>query len=222
MDATVQSTTRPQSREESSRFRIAVYLQQADQIGFWWQSPRQIAKRLDVPDSSFRFHLRRREQLIRDPGLSPGLVRFLESPEGVQFLHRLLVALHLVFGLANDCGLRNIGWFLRLAGLHKLLPPRTVPSRLSPRSWKRNWSSSAGWKNNASRARCHTGRSASVRTKPFIPKSVWWRWNPSPITSCWSSTPRNAMPTLGGNASTNGWQVGRSPCVRSPATRPGR
>jgi hypothetical protein len=122
MDATVQSTTRPQSREESSRFRIAVYLQQADQIGFWWQSPRQIAKRLNVPDSSFRFHLRRREELIRDPGLSPGLVRFLESPEGVQFLHHLLVTLHLVFGLANDCGLRNIGWFLRLAGLHNFLP----------------------------------------------------------------------------------------------------
>lgn len=122
MDATVQSTARPQSGVESSRVRIAVFLQQAEEIGFWWQSPRQVAERLNVPDSSFRFHLRRREQLIRDPELSPGLVRFLESPAGVQFLHRLLVTLHLVFGLANDCGLRNIGWFLRLSGLDKFLP----------------------------------------------------------------------------------------------------
>lgn len=122
MDAAIQSTAGQQSSEESSRFRSAVFLQRAEEIGFWWQSPRQVARQLGVPDSSFRFHLRRREQLTRDPGLTPSLVRFLESPTGVQFLHRLLVALHLVFGLANDCGLRNIGWFLRLSGLDKFLP----------------------------------------------------------------------------------------------------
>jgi hypothetical protein len=122
MDAVAQSTTTPQLGEESPRFRIAAYLQQAEEIGFWWQSPRQVAKRLGVADSSFRFQLRRRQELIRDPELSPALVRFLESPTGVQFLHRLLAAVHLVFGLANDCGLRNIGWFLRLSGLDKFLP----------------------------------------------------------------------------------------------------
>ena len=122
MDATVQCMAREQLREESSRFRVAVFLQRAEELGFWWQSSRQVAQRLDVPDSSFRYHLRRREQLTRDPGLSPSLVRFLESLTGVEFLHRLLVALHLVFGLANDCGLRNISWFLRLTRLDKILP----------------------------------------------------------------------------------------------------
>jgi len=122
MDATVQSMTCEQSREESSRFRVAAFLERAEEIGFWWQSPRQVAQRLGVPDSSFRYHRRRREQLARDPDLSPSLVRFLESPTGVEFLHQLLVALHLVFGLANDCGLRNISWFLRLTRLDKVLP----------------------------------------------------------------------------------------------------
>ena len=64
-----ESTTRPQFGVDSTRFRIAVYLQRADEIGFWWQSPRQIAKRLDVPDSSFRFHLPTRTTHAH-PGLS--------------------------------------------------------------------------------------------------------------------------------------------------------
>ena len=129
MDAVGQSTTAAQLRKESPCFRIAGFLQRAEESGFWWQSPRQVAKRLGVPDSSFRFHLRRREQLIRDPELSPALVRFLESPTGVQFLHRLLAAVHLVFGLANDCGLRNIGWFLRLNGSAGASPSRLRPAR---------------------------------------------------------------------------------------------
>lgn len=122
MDAIAQSTIAAQGGKASPRFRIADFLQQAEEIGFWWQSPRQVAKRLGVPESTFRFHLRRREQLACNPDLSRAFVSFLESPEGVQFLHRLRVAVHLVFGLANDCGLRNIGWFWRLAGLDKFVP----------------------------------------------------------------------------------------------------
>jgi hypothetical protein len=122
MDAIAQFTTAAPTGKESPRFRIADFLQQAEEVGFWWQSPRQVAKRLGVPESSFRFHLQRRAELARDPELSLPLVCFLESPTGVEFLHRLLVTLHLVFGLANDCGLRNIGWFLRLNRLDKFLP----------------------------------------------------------------------------------------------------
>ena len=44
------------------------------------------------------------------------------NPPGLACLHQLLVALHLVFVQANDCGLRNVGWFLRLAGLDEFLP----------------------------------------------------------------------------------------------------
>jgi hypothetical protein len=40
----------------------------------------------------------------------------------LEFLHGLWVALHLVFVQANDAGLRNISWFLRLSGLDEFLP----------------------------------------------------------------------------------------------------
>jgi hypothetical protein len=97
-------------------------VQRAEQIGFWWQSRRQVAQQLGVPDSSFRHCLRTHSQRCRESRSSTSQVRFLESPEGLAFLHRLWTAIHLVFVQANDCGLRNVGWFLRLAGLDEFLP----------------------------------------------------------------------------------------------------
>jgi hypothetical protein len=42
---------------------------------------------------------------------------FLETPEGLDFLHQIFTAAHLVFVQASDCGLRNLCWFLQLSGL---------------------------------------------------------------------------------------------------------
>ncbi len=44
---------------------------------------------------------------------------FFESPHGLEFLHRLLCAFHLVFGQANDGGIRNICWLLKLCQLDR-------------------------------------------------------------------------------------------------------
>jgi hypothetical protein len=124
MDASPQSTRPPRHREPgiSPRLRHAQIVQRAEQIGFWWQSRRQVAQQLGVPDSSFRHCLRTHGQRCRESRSSASQVRFLESPEGLAFLHRLWAAIHLVFVQANDCGLRNVGWFLRLAGLDEFLP----------------------------------------------------------------------------------------------------
>ena len=51
------------------------------------------------------------------------MARFLETPEGLDFLHRLFTAAHLVFVQASDCGLRNLGWFLQLSGLDEFIAP---------------------------------------------------------------------------------------------------
>ena len=48
------------------------------------------------------------------------LSAFFESPSGVEFLHRLLVAVHLVFGQSQDAGLRSLSWFLELTQLDHL------------------------------------------------------------------------------------------------------
>ncbi len=50
------------------------------------------------------------------------VVDFLDALDGIDFLHQLHVALHLVFGQANDCGLRALSQFLNLSGLDEFLP----------------------------------------------------------------------------------------------------
>jgi hypothetical protein len=51
------------------------------------------------------------------------VAHFLETPGGLGFLHRVFAAAHLVFVQANDCGLRNLSWFLRLSGLDEFIAP---------------------------------------------------------------------------------------------------
>lgn len=114
MDASSQSTRSSGHREPgvSPRLRHAQIVQRAEQIGFWWYSRRQVAQQLGMPDSSFRHCLRTHDQRCRESRTSAAQDRFLESPEGLAFLQQLLVARQLVFVQANDCGLRNVGWFL--------------------------------------------------------------------------------------------------------------
>jgi hypothetical protein len=47
----------------------------------------------------------------------PELVDFFESPVGVAFLHRLVLAAHFVMTLLGPCGIRLVCLFLELAGL---------------------------------------------------------------------------------------------------------
>lgn len=121
MDAKAQSTSAAPWRE-SPQWQQAYFRQQAETIGFWWQSPRAVAHQLGHSDSSLRYCLRQHRQRCQDSRWPHRVVHFLDSPDGIEFLHHLHVALHLVFGQANDCGLRALSWFLKLSGLDEFLP----------------------------------------------------------------------------------------------------
>jgi len=124
MDAHSQFTTHePDWKAVSSRWGQAQMLDDAADFSFWWHSSRQVAHWLDVPDSSFRYCLKQHQLRCEQSSFPRQFVEFCDSPDGVEFLHRLLTALHLVFVLAHDCGLRSVGWFLQLSGLAEFLPP---------------------------------------------------------------------------------------------------
>jgi hypothetical protein len=59
-----------------------------------------------------------KQQLLRHSGLPTQVVEFFESPAGLSFLHQMLAAMHLVFGQANNAGIRSLCTFLELSGLH--------------------------------------------------------------------------------------------------------
>ncbi|HEV3263569.1 MAG TPA: DUF6399 domain-containing protein [Gemmataceae bacterium] len=84
-------------------------------------SQRQFAQQAGVPRSTLGHWLGRDRP--PDPDLEPALVAFLDSPAGYRFLRRLVAALHLVFHITGDAGLRPLGHFLELTQLDRFVAP---------------------------------------------------------------------------------------------------
>lgn len=78
---------------------------------------KEVAAREGVPRTTLTNWLKRGRQLDGDPVL----MAFLESPTGVAFLHRLVVAAMVVFCLLGACGLERLRLFLQLGGLEPVL-----------------------------------------------------------------------------------------------------
>ena len=76
-------------------------------------SERAAAAHVGVPRSTLRNWSRRPERA----NLPASVVAFFECPEGVDFLHGMLVAAHLVFCEAGPCGTRRLCQFLQLSDL---------------------------------------------------------------------------------------------------------
>jgi len=76
-------------------------------------SGRATAAQAGVPHTTLRYWQQRQQQTNAPPALSD----WMESPEGLAFLKRLLLALHLVFQQAGLAGLRPLCRFLELAQL---------------------------------------------------------------------------------------------------------
>jgi hypothetical protein len=77
-------------------------------------SQRQLAEESGIPRSTLQHWLERRDVLDADPVV----VAFFESPAGVAFLHRLVLATHVVMTLVGPCGIRLVCLLLELTGLH--------------------------------------------------------------------------------------------------------
>jgi hypothetical protein len=123
MSATLDCTPRgcPAKPSTSSCRRAAEKTAQFDTLDSPWTSCRQIAGQLDVPARTLHHWVRQRQRRIENSPWPQPVAEFLETPEGLDFLHQLLVAAHVVFVQASDCGLRNLCWFLKLLGLDAFL-----------------------------------------------------------------------------------------------------
>jgi hypothetical protein len=86
-------------------------------------SQRQLAKELRVPRTTLQHWLERKENIDADPAV----VEFFESPAGVAFLHRLVVAAHFVMTLVGPCGTRLVCLFLELTGLDQFVAASYSP-----------------------------------------------------------------------------------------------
>jgi len=80
-------------------------------------SQRQAAKVLDVPRSTLQAWRAYQENLDE----CPAVVAFFHRVPGLAFLHRLVLALHLVCTEVGACGIRLVCLFLRITGLNRFI-----------------------------------------------------------------------------------------------------
>ena len=99
---------RPQRAERLDRYRAL----QAQGV-----SQRQAAKVLDVPRTTLQAWRTWQETL----DVCPQVGTFFASGPGLAYLHRLVMALHVVFVEIGACGIRLVCLFLQLTGLNRFV-----------------------------------------------------------------------------------------------------
>jgi hypothetical protein len=80
-------------------------------------SQRQVAQELGVPRTTLQAWLAWQDRL----DACPQVVEFFESVPGLAFLHRLTLALHVVFVEVGACGIRLVCLFLQMTGLNRFV-----------------------------------------------------------------------------------------------------
>lgn len=103
----------PTAAEAWTRQEVAAQLAALEAAMREATSQREFSQQSGVPRTTLQHWLSRKSSIEADPAT----VAFFESPAGVIFLHRLMVALLFVFTFVTSAGLRRILLFLELSGL---------------------------------------------------------------------------------------------------------
>jgi hypothetical protein len=106
--------TTPRTDRAAAAQLLDDFFDQQQRLG---ASARAFAHQQQLPRTTLQHWLGRQRRLDLDPVAA----RFFDSPAGVAFLHRLLVAAHLVFTLQGPAGLRPLCQFLRLCRLDRVV-----------------------------------------------------------------------------------------------------
>ena len=100
-----------------ARTRRAVLFDQYRDLQAEGISQRQAAKRLQVPRSTLQAWRALHDTL----DACPHVVTFFQSGSGLAYLHRLVMALHVVFVEIGACGIRLVCLFLEMTGLNRFV-----------------------------------------------------------------------------------------------------
>jgi len=99
------------------RSRRAELLEQYHDLQARGLSQRQAANSLDVPRTTLQAWHAWQDRL----DACPQVVAFFESVPGLAFLHRLVLALHVVFVEVGACGIRLVCLLLQITGLNRFV-----------------------------------------------------------------------------------------------------
>jgi hypothetical protein len=107
----------PASQPRWDRFERADLLAQYRELRTQGMSERQAAKELQVPPTTLQAWRLWHDTL----DICPHVAAFFQSGPGLAFLHRLVIAFHLVCVEVGACGIRLVCLFLNLTGLNRFV-----------------------------------------------------------------------------------------------------
>jgi Family of unknown function (DUF6399) len=107
----------PESQPRWDRFERADLFEQYQQLRIQGISERQAAKELKVPRTTLQAWRLWHDTL----DICPHVSHFFQSGPGLAFLHRLVIACHLVCVEVGACGIRLVCLFLNLTGLNRFV-----------------------------------------------------------------------------------------------------
>jgi hypothetical protein len=105
------------SQPRWDRFERADLFEQYRELRTQGISERQAAKELKVPRTTLQAWRRWHDTL----DMCPHVADFFQSGPGLAFLHRLVIAFHLVCVEVGACGIRLVCLFLHLTGLNRFV-----------------------------------------------------------------------------------------------------
>lgn len=116
-------TTKEESKKDKNRqwnrTEVASNLIQFEEIRSKKKSQREATKEMGIPRTSLQHWLKRRDKL----DASPAVKAFFESPEGLAFLHRLVMAVRFVILLLSNGSIQTVCVFFKLSGLDAFVAP---------------------------------------------------------------------------------------------------
>jgi hypothetical protein len=112
-----QQQRNPERQPRWDRFERADRFAQYRALRTQGMSERQAAKKLKVPRTTLQAWRMWHDTL----DMCPHVADFFQSGPGLAFLHRLVIAFHLVCVEVGACGIRFVCLFLNLTGLHRFV-----------------------------------------------------------------------------------------------------
>jgi hypothetical protein len=107
----------PGSQPRWDRFERADLFEQYRELRTQGLSERQAAKELKVPRTTLQAWRQWHETL----DICPHVAEFFQSGPGLAFLHRLVIAFHMVCVEVGACGIRLVCLFLQMTGLDRFI-----------------------------------------------------------------------------------------------------
>lgn len=99
------------------RVATAAHMHEYEEASEAGVSQREFATRAGIPRTTLQHWLERKAEIDE----SPAVVAFFESPEGLAFLHRVVLAAQFVITLTGVGGIRVVCKFLELSGLNSFV-----------------------------------------------------------------------------------------------------